>query len=277
MTCPGQNYQVGDVITFAFAGGGPSTAASSFVYTLQAGDLAANSTGGLTKIGSGVLYLTGVNTYSGTTLINTGTLAGTGTILGPVTVASGATLAVGSSPTTIGTLTISANPLTLSPGSTTSMKINKTGGTKDLITGMSQITYGGTLVVSNQAGTLTATDSFKLYNASTYNGAFSAISPTTPGAGLVWNTSQLNVNGTLLISSGVNTNSTNITYTASGGNLNLSWPSDHLGWRLLGQTNPPGVGLTTNWFTVPNSTNTTSINIPINTNVGSVFYRLTYP
>jgi hypothetical protein len=142
---------------------------------------------------------------------------------------------------------------------------------------MSQITYGGTLVVSNQAGSLAPGDSFKLFNATIYSGGFSAISPATPGAGLVWNTNQLTTSGTLLVTSGVNTTSTNITFTSSSTNLHLSWPSDHLGWRLLGQTNPPGAGLGTNWFTVPNSTNTTSINIPINTNVGSVFYRLTYP
>ena len=274
LTCPGQNYVAGDVITFAFAGGGATSVASSYVYTLQTGDVAANPGGGLTKIGSGSLYFTGGGTYTGTTLVNNGTLAGSGMIFGPVSVSSGGTLAVGSSPTTIGTFTVN-NSVTLSAGSTNFMKVNKTGGTKDLITGMSQINYGGTLVISNQAGTLAANDSFKLFNATTYNGAFGAIVPATPGAGLTWNTNQLNISGTLLIGSNVNTNSTNITFSASGGNLNLAWPSDHLGWRLLVQTNTLGIG--TNWVTYPNSTNVTSVAIPITTTNGSAYFRLIYP
>jgi pectin methylesterase-like acyl-CoA thioesterase len=43
---------------------------------------------------------------------------------------------------------------------------------------------------------------------------------------------------------------------ATNGSLNLSWPSDRVGFRLEAQTNPPGVGLTTNWQTVTNSNTT---------------------
>lgn len=276
ITCPGQNYSVGDTVSFAFGGGGYTTAASTFVYTLQAGDLASNSNGGLTKAGNGTLYLNGTGTYTGPTLVNAGTLAGIGSVAGPVTVASGGTLAAGSSATTLGTNTI-AGPLSFLTGSTNFMKVNKTGGGKDLLTGMSQVNYGGTLVISNQAGQFAATDSFKLFNATIYTGAFSAIVPATPGAGLVWNTNQLTVNGTLIVANGVNTNSTNITFSVSSGNLNLSWPADHLGWRLLVQTNSLSSGLGTNWYTWPNSTNLTSVSIPINPTNPTVFFRMVYP
>ncbi len=276
ITCPGKNYVAGDNITFAFSGGGDSTAASSFVYTLQAGDVAANAGGGLTKIGGGTLYLNGTSTYTGTNLVNAGTLSGIGSVAGAVTVASGGTLAAGSSATALGTNTI-AGPLVFLTGGTNFMKVNKTSGGKDYLTGMSKVTYGGTLVISNLSGTLTNNDSFKLFNATSYNGAFSAITPATPGTGLAWNTNQLAVNGTLLVASPVNTGSTNILFNVSGGNLNLSWPADHTGWRLLVQTNPLTTGLNTNWSTWPGSASTNAVSIPVSVGNPSVFFRLVYP
>ena len=75
LTNPGQNYQVGDQITFAFTGGGYATAATNFVYTLTASDVAANATGGLTKIGTGTLILSGTNTYTGATTVSGGVLS----------------------------------------------------------------------------------------------------------------------------------------------------------------------------------------------------------
>lgn len=71
---------------------------------------------------------------------------------------------------------------------------------------------------------------------------------------------------------------TNILYgPVNAGQLPLSWPQDHQGWQLQIQTNNLSVGLSTNWVTVPNSTNVTTVNIPINPNNGSVFLRLAYP
>jgi len=69
----------------------------------------------------------------------------------------------------------------------------------------------------------------------------------------------------------------NITAQVVGNQLQLSWPSDHLGWRLEVQTNSLDEGLGTNWATVPNSTNVISTNILINAANGSVFYRMIYP
>jgi hypothetical protein len=68
-----------------------------------------------------------------------------------------------------------------------------------------------------------------------------------------------------------------LSYQVAGNQLQLSWPSDHLGWRLLMQTNLPGSGLGSNWVTVPNSTNITSTNLLLNPASGAVFFRLTYP
>jgi polygalacturonase len=62
-----------------------------------------------------------------------------------------------------------------------------------------------------------------------------------------------------------------------GSQLQLSWPSDHLGWRLEIQTNDLSAGLGTNWFTVPDSTNVIQTNLTINPVNGAVFLRLVYP
>lgn len=82
--------------------------------------------------------------------------------------------------------------------------------------------------------------------------------------------------GSLLVQS-VATNPTNITALVSGNQYNLSWPASHTGWRLQAQTNNLNVGLSSNWATVPGSTTTNQISVPINPANGSVFFRLVYP
>jgi hypothetical protein len=70
---------------------------------------------------------------------------------------------------------------------------------------------------------------------------------------------------------------TNILVQVSSGQLQLSWPQDHLGWQLQIQTNSLNVGLWTNWVNVPNSTTTNQIFISVNSTNGSVFLRLKSP
>jgi autotransporter-associated beta strand protein len=82
--------------------------------------------------------------------------------------------------------------------------------------------------------------------------------------------------GSLLVSA-VAMNPTNITATVSGGNLVLSWPADHTGWRLQAQTNSLATGLGTNWVDVPNSTGVNAVTNAINPINGAVFYRLVSP
>jgi alpha-L-arabinofuranosidase len=68
-----------------------------------------------------------------------------------------------------------------------------------------------------------------------------------------------------------------ISVATASSQLQLSWAQDHTGWRLQSQNNPPGVGLSTNWQTVPNSTNFSQVTIPLVVTNGSVFFRLVYP
>ena len=126
MTCPGKNYVAGDNLSFAFAGGGATTAASTFTHTLASGDIAANATGGLTKNGAGQLTLSAASTYSGSTLVNAGTLnvtADGGMGYGNVAVANGATLVL-SGGSTNGYVASTAN---LVAGSTSVVNLNYSG------------------------------------------------------------------------------------------------------------------------------------------------------
>lgn len=199
-----------------------------------------SGSGSLTKLGAGTLTLTASNTCTGGTIVNNGilqlngslgtntltvanaaTLAGTGTANGAVTVQNGGTLAAGNGG--IGTLTINNN-LTLNDGSFTASGIGKNGGilNNDLVSVLGTLTLGGTLTVTN-TGTdaLAAGDSFTLFTAGTFNGGFVNINLPALGAGLVWNTNNLAVNGTISVS---NVNYT-LTYIAGpNGTINGASP-----------------------------------------------------
>ena len=119
---------------------------------------------------------------------------------------------------------------------------------------------------------MTASNAFKLFDASSYSGAFVAFDPVTPGAGLAWNTNTLATDGTLRV---VSTTPVTLTNSVSGNLLTLSWPADHIGWCLQTQTNssPPGLG--TNWICVTGSTVTNQVTVALDPAAASVFYRLT--
>jgi len=246
--------------------------------------------GALVKSGPGTMRLNAASTYTGGTMVsagrllvnntagsgtgiggvtvNGGTLGGTGTIAGAVAILAGGALSPG---TSIGVLTIN-NSLTFSGVAV--MELNAAARTNDLVRGLTSVTYGGTLILSNLAGAIVASSVFKLYSANSYSGAFAALTPASPGPGLAWNTNSLTTDGTLRV---VSITPVAMTKTISSGLLTLSWPADHTGWRLQVQTNSLTVGLSTNWVNVPNSIATNQMTFPVNSTPGCVFYRLSYP
>jgi hypothetical protein len=71
-----------------------------------------------------------------------------------------------------------------------------------------------------------------------------------------------------------------LTNSVSNGMLNLAWGLDHLGYRLLMQTNNLNQGISgdpNDWATVPGSTATNALAIPIMTTNLDEYYRLVYP
>ena len=109
------------------------------------------------------------------------------------------------------------------------MELNATTRTNDLVRGLTTVTFGGTLILSDLAGTVTASNAFKLFSANSYRGVFSALTPAAPGPNLAWNTNTLATDGTLRI---VSTSPVTISNNRSGNLVTFSWPADHIGWRL---------------------------------------------
>lgn len=247
----------------------------------------------LTKRGTGRWVLSGTNTFSGTTTVSAGTLlvngvlgtntvtvsnnatlGGNGIINGATTVQDGGTLAQGNP---IGKLIVS-NDLTLSSGSRTVMGIDRSPLTNEEVVVSGTLALGGTLLVTNlSAQAPFAGDSFQLFSASSITGNFTNVVLPPLNPGLAW-TNTLAGNGVIAVIAVVSLDPTNITFVITNGGtaLVLSWPQDHLGWRLQAQTNPPGIGLGPNWLNVTGSTATNRVFMPMDATQGNVFYRLIF-
>jgi autotransporter-associated beta strand protein len=153
---------------------------------------------GMEKDGPGTLVLAAKNNYTGKTLVSGGglnvtgligtggvevtnaILSGTGVVMGPVVVDSGARLSIGDPH---GLLTIN-NSLVLHAGSTTIASIGA-ASSGALVQGLSSVTYGGTLVLTNLPGALSLGQSFSIFGSVPSSGNFSRILPP-PGPWLRW-------------------------------------------------------------------------------------------
>lgn len=252
--------------------------------------------GNLSKSGAGTLTLSAANSYTGDTAVSAGTLAldASGSIANStnIIIAGGATFDV------------SATAFALASGQSlgNSSSMAQVNGSVDASSGALGLTYAsGTPALSMQNGSLTlapatvvtvnntgaplGNGSFKLISAGTggtVGGTVpSAVAVTGSGVG-TGGTASLNITGNELYLDvsgvvAVNTNSPVLTNTVSGSTLTLSWPADHLGWRLEVQTNALNAGLGTNWVTWPNSTNMTSVPIAVDPANPTMFFRLVYP
>ena len=267
---------------------------------------ALSGSGSFVKSGSGTLTLSGANALTGDTIISAGTVAltqsasfsnsetitvstgatlnvnglnnqmltlnsgqllsGSGTLVGNLNALAGSTVNPGDA---IGTLSVQGN---VALAGTLVIEINRTNAqTSDRLVSISgSITGGGTLSVINLGPAAQAGDVFQIFNQPV--GGFSSMDLPDLNSPLVW-TNRLSIDGTLQVVAPIATNSTNITAQASGNGLSISWPADHVGWRLQAQTN----GLGTNWFDVTDSAATNLMMVPIDPANGSVFFRLVSP
>jgi autotransporter-associated beta strand protein len=205
------------------------------------------------------------------------TLRGNGSVSGNVSAAGGSTVHSGLS---MGTLAISGSATV---NGTYLANLNRTNSPSNC----SQITAGGgltfsgaTLAVTNVGPKLQVGDFFQLFPGATAGLTYAPFTNDVPhNAKYTW-TDTVSSNGRITVASVgeiINTTPTNVVATVSGSTLTLSWPADYKGWTLQAQTNALGVGLATNWVSVPGSTLITTTNIAINPNTPAVFYRLRYP
>ena len=161
---------------------------------------------GFTKTGPGTLVAAAANGYTGPTLVNAGKLivngslsaasavsvatnawlGGAGTVNGPITVQAGGTLQAGAGGANIATLTINNS---LSLAGTTTFVLNRTNAqNSSRLAGLTTVTYGGALTLTNAGPALHGGDSFVLFGASTRNGAFSVTNLPALDPGLQWGT-----------------------------------------------------------------------------------------
>lgn len=186
-------------------GGGAFVDSSNFSVTIAVPLLAGSASGGLTKLGTGTLTLSGTNTYTGPTTNNAGTLV------------------LNSSSTYAGSMVVNAGSVQMTTAST--------------LQGGAVIGNNGVLTI-NQAGSTTSTmGNLTLNGAGTVPGATLALSPSVannPAAALV-NCGTLTLNGTNTINIPLESVGTIavVKYTAlagSGNCTNLALPQGAVGY-----------------------------------------------
>jgi hypothetical protein len=288
-----QSLSLNKVGTGTFTSTGDST--NTGALTVSAGTLALAESAAVYQTGQPVI---GSGSFSNATLIavNSGakldvlgrldqrltlnagqTLKGSGTLNGSLTAGAGSVINPGDA---LGTLTVSGNAVL---AGTLRMEVNRAAvpNNSDRLVASGGITYGGILSVTNTGSALQAGDVFQLFpsGVSGFAGYELQTNDVVNNVTYTWNNT-VTVNGRVTVASVgtlVNPNPTNIVSSVAGGQLTLSWPADHTGWRLQVQSNSLAIGLGTNWVTVPNSTATNQVSVPVSTADGAVFYRLVYP
>ncbi|PWU14942.1 MAG: hypothetical protein C5B50_16200 [Verrucomicrobia bacterium] len=238
----------------AISSGGLSLVkADSGTWTLAAANSYGVSGVGTTTVSNGTLVVNSQILASGSTntlTVQGGTLAGYGIIKSPTIITTGGTLALGSG---IGTMTIQ-NSLSLAGSNI--MKIAKNSGvtTNDLISGLTHITYGGTLVVQSSGSGFAGGDTFRLFSAGSYSGSFGSIILPALGGSLTWDTSTLGSNGQIKITSSAPLFSTP-PVRLSDGNVQVSFSgSSGAAYRLWASTNVVVRPITSTWTLLSSGT-----------------------
>jgi uncharacterized repeat protein (TIGR03806 family) len=204
------NMTLNGTVTFE-AGLSTDANGSSHVLTVNS---AIGGSGGFTTTGSfGTIIFSAMNSFSGASTVTAGTVLINGVAAGPVTITGGTlggngllkgavssqstgTLLPGLGGTDTSTLVISNN---LNLAGTTVMTLNRNNAqNSSRISGVATLTQGGTLIVTNAGPALQAGDTFTLFSAASYPGAFSSVTLPALAGNLTWNNT-LSVNGTLTV------------------------------------------------------------------------------
>ncbi|MGA9778381.1 MAG: glycosyl hydrolase family 28-related protein [Verrucomicrobiia bacterium] len=184
--------------------------------------------------------------------------------------------------------------LTIAPGSggtfqnVTNVNINHINITNSLCYGVEVLNSSSSGVVSNVTMNLVNISNYGVQVAGVY-GVWAGPWKGNNVAGSM-NVEGLTVNGNAITSmpaSGTDVvNQTPSTFTfnflpapvvtpvESGNTLRLLWPANYTGWTLQAQTNAPGDGISINWGIVSGSTTTNQFSTPVDSTVGSEFFRL---
>lgn len=177
------------------------------------GIITLNSGSELVFANGGAVNLGGVTANSGTTvrfanagsitltrqgngleLADGATVTGSGKIGGSLVL--NGTVAPGNS---IGTLEASGD-ITLGSTASLIMEIDRSAAQNaDLISAGGTFTAGGTLTVVNVGGTLQWGDTFNLFDAASFAGSFTSLTLPSLSDGLVWDTSKLLTDGTIIV------------------------------------------------------------------------------
>ena len=254
---------------------------------------------GFTTVNAGTVFLSGAATTVNTPVITLGsggtldvtsllggptlqlisgqTLRGAGSVNGGLLAGAGSIVSPGTAPGLTATLTIT-NDITLL--GTNIFEINKTANANDRLRSiLGGITYGGRLIVTNLGGTIVGGESYKLFDSGTasYLNSFSAIELPPLGPGISWNTSQLNVNGTISVDGRLIAPLFGATFVA-GGNANFSGSGGTTNgtYYVLSATNVAAPSA--NWLPIQTNTFDSqgrfSFSIPIAPAIPNQFFRV---
>ena len=237
--------------------------------TLTIGSVIANGNGAstLTKAGTGVLTLTGTNTYTGSTYITAGTLSvSANNQLGAIT--SGQTVNLSNASTLQATNTFTMDN---SGSNKRAVALGSGGGVLD-VTGANTLTISG--VVSG-AGNLTKinTGTLSFTGTNTYTGATNITGGTLAinGTGSINGTSGITINGGTLQYSSSTALTKPISFTGTGGTLVLDGSSSYAGAMTITSGNTlGGHGTYSNTVTINSGATLSPGNSPGQITVGTL-------